>query len=323
MSQHNTRSGHYTSLPDIHEQPQDEDEGEDEALIIQDEEDDTLQGFLQHPPPHADSMFRHLASNLATPSQNVASTSNTTLTNHPLNPTPLTNPITNPIINLVINLAVNPVGNPAPNSLAIPPAPASMDLVIWANNQALILSLIPTLWTITAQNQPPPVPPKEGDAQAPVKFSGDENSKLRDFLFKCGLVFDAKPCTYATDRACVIYAIQHLTSTAKRHFQQDIEQGYQTLQVTTWAAFVHKLETIFSDPDCVKQVTEKLITLWMNENQHVHQYTVAFKEYADELGWSDRVLHPLYYRGLLDRIKDLWAQTNLPVLFADLVAQAQ
>jgi len=54
------------------------------------------------------------------------------------------------------------------------------------------------------------------------------SSKLQDFLFECGLVFDTKPLTYATDWACIIYVIQHLTSTAKQHFQQDIEQGYQT-----------------------------------------------------------------------------------------------
>jgi len=93
--------------------------------------------------------------------------------------------------------------------------------------------------------------------------------------------------------------------------------------VTTWAAFVHKLKTIFSDPDHIKRVTEKLITLHMNENQHVHQYTVTFKEYTDELRWADRVLHPLYYWGLPDHIKDLWAWTDPLVLFADLVAQAQ
>ena len=81
------------------------------------------------------------------------------------------------------------------------------------------MSLLPTLQSLTLQNQPPPRPPKEGDTQAPVKFSGDKNSKLQDFLFECGLVFDTKPLTYTTDWAHVIYVIQHLTSTAKWHFQ--------------------------------------------------------------------------------------------------------
>jgi len=61
----------------------------------------------------------------------------------------------------------------------------------------------------------------------------------------------------------------------------------------------------------------------MNKNQHIHRYTVAFKEYADELRWADEVLHPLYYRGLPDHIKDLWAQSDPLPLFTDLVAQAQ
>jgi len=91
----------------------------------------------------------------------------------------------------------------------------------------------------------------------------------------------------------------------------------------TWATFACELETIFSDPDRVKHATEKLITLRMNKNQRVHRYTVTFKEYADELRWANEVLHPLYYRGLPDRIKDLWAQSDPPPLFTDLVAQAQ
>jgi len=240
MSQHNTWSGHYVGLPKVCEQPQEEEA--ETPLLPEEEDDNTLQNILRDPPPHTDTMFRHLSSNLATPSQNVASTSNTTLTNHPINPNPIVNPIANPVINPVIN----PASILALNPPAIPPAPTGINPAIWVHNQALIMSLLPTLCMLTMQNQPPPVPPKEGDAQALVKFSGDENSKLQDFLFECGLVFDTKPCTYTTDRAHVIYVIQHLTSTAKQHFQQDIKQGYQTPQVTTWATFTHKLETIFT-----------------------------------------------------------------------------
>jgi len=181
-------------------------------------------------------MFCHISSNPATPSRNAASTSNTTLTNHPTNLNPVVNLVVNPIVNLIVNPVVNPVFNPAINLAvnpvlnppAMPPAPAGMDPTIWVNNQALIMSLLPTLQALTSQNHPPPRPPKEGDAQAPVKFLGDKNSKLRDFLFECGLVFDAKPLTYATDWARVIYAIQFLTGTAKQHFWQDIKQGYWT-----------------------------------------------------------------------------------------------
>ena len=88
------------------------------------------------------------------------------------------------------------------------------------------------------------------------------------------------------------------------------------------AAFACELETIFGDLDQVKHATEKLITLWMNKNQCVHQYTVAFKEYANKLRWADDVLHPLYYQGLPDHIKDLWAQSDPLPLFTDQAQQA-
>jgi len=169
MSQCETWSSRYASLPEVPKQPQ-----EEEPPLLQEDEDNTLQNFLWDPPPHADTMFRHISSNLATPSQNAASTSNTTLTNHPAN----LNLVVNPVVNPVFNLAINPAINPVPNPLAMPPAPAGIDPATWAHNQALIMSLLPTLQTLTLQNHPPPRPPKEGDAQAPVKFLGDQNSKL-------------------------------------------------------------------------------------------------------------------------------------------------
>jgi len=306
MSQQcDSRTGHYASLPEVREQHREE---EEEPPLIQEEEEDhhPLQELLRDPPPHANRLFSHIASNPGTPSWNLASTSNTTPTV----------PATNPPANRAPNLTQNPP--------AMPLAPAGMDPTIWANNQALIMSLIPMLQSITSQNQaPPPRPLKEMDAQALVKFLGDETSKLQDFLFECGLVFNAKPLTYATNRACVIYALQHLTGTTKHHFWRDIEQGYQTARVTLWAAFAQELETIFGDPDRVKRTTEKLVSLRINDNQHVHCYTVAFKECADELRWADDVLHSFYYQGLPDRIKDLWARTDPPALYNTLVDEAQ
>ena len=114
----------------------------------------------------------------------------------------------------------------ATSAATVPPVPASVDPVLWANNQALILALL--LQALTPAAPAPAHHQKEAGVQAPTKFSGDEQAKLRDFLYECGLVFDARPLTYATDKARIIYAIQHLTGTAKSHFRRDIEQGYHS-----------------------------------------------------------------------------------------------
>jgi len=160
MSQrHDSRTSRYSSLPEVREQPHEE----DELPLLREEAEDNhpLQELLHNPPPHANSLFSHIASNLGTPSQNLASTSNLTPT------IPATNP------------PANRAPNPAQNPPAMPLALAGMDPTIWANNQALIMSLIPTLQTLMSQNQAPPLrPPKEMDVQALVKFSGDETSKL-------------------------------------------------------------------------------------------------------------------------------------------------
>ena len=108
-----------------------------------------------------------------------------------------------------------PAPAPAP---VIPLAPAGIDPAVWANNQALILSLLPAL---QALYHPPaqPLLPKEGDVKAPTSFSGEDHTKLHDFLFECGLIFDTKPHTFATEKSRVLYAIQHLDGMAKRHFR--------------------------------------------------------------------------------------------------------
>ena len=61
----------------------------------------------------------------------------------------------------------------------------------------------------------------------------------------------------------------------------------------------------------------------MKETSRVHRYTVLFREAADELNWPNIVLHRLYYNGLPDRIKDLWARTDPPADFEDLVPAAK
>jgi len=79
----------------------------------------------------------------------------------------------------------------------------------------------------------------------------------------------------------------------------------------------------FSDPDRVKCATEKLVSLRINNSQHVHHYTITFKECTNELWWANKVLHSFYYWGLLDCIKDLWAWTSPPAQYDVLVDKAQ
>jgi hypothetical protein len=208
----------------------------------------------------------------------------------------------------------------------MPLAPTGINPIMWANNQALILSLLPAL---QALQQPAPAPapappqPKEGDAKAPTTFSGEDHMKLLDFLFECNLIFNMKHRTYATKKSCILYAIQHLDGMAKRHFCHYIELGSTDPKVTQWSTFINKLESVFGNPDCIRRASDKILGLKMKETSHIHRYTVLFKESADELGWPNAVLHQLYYNGLLNHIKDLWARSDPPLIFDNLIHKAQ
>ena len=259
------------------------------------------------------------------------------------NPAPIPNPIPIPVpVPQPIPIRYAPPPGPPPPHLvapqalappapimAIQPAPAGIDPNLWQANQALVLSLMPLLQQMATPAAPAPAAPapptnrKEGDAKAPTAFSGEDHTKLRDFLFECGLIFDMKPFTFATEKARVLYAIQHLDGMAKRHFRRFIEAGSTDPKVNYWAAFTRELEAIFGEPDRVGKASGKLLGLSMKETGRVHRYTVLFRESADELGWPDEVLHRLYYNGLPNRIKDLWARTDPPADFTDLIREAQ
>ena len=132
-----------------------------------------------------------------------------------------------------------------------------------------------------------------------------------------------KPYTFATKKAHVLYVVQHLDSMAKQHFCHYIEAGGTDPKVTQWTTFTLKLNSIFSNPDCTGKASGKLLALCMKETGCVHHFTVLFRESADELGWPNSVLHCLYYNGLLNCIKDLWARTNPPANLEQLIQEAQ
>ena len=110
---------------------------------------------------------------------------------------------------------------------------------------------------------------------------------------------------------------------AKLHFRRYIEAGGTDPKVNQWNIFTTELKTVFGDPDRLGRASEKLLGLKMKETSRVHQFTVLFREAADELNWLNTVLHQLYYNGLPNRIKDLWAKTDPPADFEDLVCEAQ
>ena len=192
------------------------------------------------------------------------------------------------------------------------------------------MSLLPAIQNLVQQAAPAPAPApaptlghREGDAKAPTPFTGEDHSKLRDFLFECNLIFDVKPFTYAMEKSRVLYTIQHLDGIAKRHFRRYIEAGSGDPKVNRWRAFSAELEDVFGDPDQLGKASDQLLSLKMKETGKVHRYTVQFKEAADELGWPDIVLHRLYYNGLPNRIKDLWSRSDPPSDFNDLIREAQ
>jgi hypothetical protein len=266
---------------------------------------------LVHSPQDDDASLHEESQQHQTPPHIPASSQTPQLTPITSN-TPVSHPpFVFPPVHLPAPQIVNPVAAAPPVPTAIPPVPAGIDPAVWAHNQALVLSLLPALQALhqpaAAHAAHATLPTKEGHIKTPTSFSGEDPSKLREFLFKCRLIFSIKPRTFATEQSCVLYAIQYLDGMAKRHFRRYIEDGSIDLIVNRWQPFVTELESVFGDPDRKGRASAKILILKMKESSRIHRYTVQFKESADELGWAPDILHCLYYNSLPDRIKDLWA----------------
>ena len=290
------------------------------------QEEPPQEGYALTQPPTTESF--------CTSTPHLQPASNHLILSCPLSPSHLLNPIhphTPSQPSVLLTRYAPPLGPPPPPIFVpaptLPPAPAGIDPVLWAHNQVLILSLLPILQVLHPTPTPAPAPtqllPKEGDTKAPTTFSGDDPTKLQDFLFECGLIFNTKPCMYATEKSCVLYTIQHLDGVAKHHFWCYIENGSTDAKVNQWAAFAQELKDIFGDTDHIGRASDKILSLAMKESSRMHCYTVTFKEAANELGWSDDVLHRLYYNGLPDRIKDLWQKSDLPASLNNPIQEAQ
>lgn len=123
----------------------------------------------------------------------------------------------------------------------------------------------PTLSTPQLPN-PPPVSSdmaaapfhREPPVTSPEPFSG-ELSKCHGFLLQCGLGFQQRPLSFATESSKVHYALGLLRGRAL--VWAEAVCSNQQLTGLTFADFSIKLRTVFDHPDHAGNVSKRLLNL--------------------------------------------------------------
>jgi len=83
------------------------------------------------------------------------------------------------------------------------------------------------------------------------------------------------------------------------------DRGVHHAWLYSWSSFVKEMHTYFGIPDVAAESAYSLDHLYMNPNNRIATYNVAFLRYSAHLQWTESALCHRYYSGLPDRIQDI------------------
>jgi len=178
-----------------------------------------------------------------------------------------------------------------------------------------------------SQPQPSQTKPACTKVREPDPFDGSDPEKLRPFLVQCQLNFNDHPTAFLTDGAKVNYALSFLKGIALSWFEPyllDMEHAVTPPDfLSDYLFFCRELQENFGPLDPKGNAESLLEDLRMKENQRIAKYLVNFNRLAVQTGWGSQSLRHVFYRGLLDRIKDTMSERGKPATILEMKQMAQ
>jgi hypothetical protein len=162
---------------------------------------------------------------------------------------------------------------------------------------------------------PPPPPSMAVRAGAPEVFSGHDATKLRPFVMKCVMAFQANPSAFEYDRTCITFAGSYLEGPALAWFESLMVEDPDRPCLQSWEHFTEELHGAFGDPKAEQTAQQHLLRIRMKPGAKVIDYTTEFRTYAPVSRLGDNALALLYRHGLPERIqRELDREENLHTL---------
>jgi len=81
------------------------------------------------------------------------------------------------------------------------------------------------------------------------------------------------------------------------------DRGVHHTWLYFWPSFVKEMHTYFGIPDVAAEAAHSLDHLWMNPDDWIATYNVAFLQYSGLIQWSESAFCHRYYFGLPDHIQ--------------------
>jgi hypothetical protein len=149
----------------------------------------------------------------------------------------------------------------------------------------------------------------------PDVFTGRDPAKLAPFISQCIHWFLAKPRRYTNDRDQVLFAASYLRDLASTWWMPIIAENPLPAIVDSWDQFSTEIFQMFGDQHLQSTAQTALLNMKMKDNTRVSEYLVSFNSHAPFTGWNDVALAGHFYRGLPDRIKDMFQLVKRPQTF--------
>uniref|UniRef100_A0A8D0D3W8 Retrotransposon gag domain-containing protein n=1 Tax=Sander lucioperca TaxID=283035 RepID=A0A8D0D3W8_SANLU len=149
---------------------------------------------------------------------------------------------------------------------------------------------------------------REPPVTSPEPFFGELN-KCRGFLLQCGLIFQQKPLSFASESSKVHYALGLLRG--KALVWAEAMCSNQHLTSLNFSDFSARLTTVFDHPDYVGNASKRLLALSQG-SESVAEYSIDFWTLAADSRWNEEALQGVFVHGLNPVIKDELALRDEP-----------
>src|SRR5271169_5818472 len=152
----------------------------------------------------------------------------------------------------------------------------------------------------------------------PDTFSGRDPAKLTPFITQCYHWFLAKPKRYESGRDRVLFAASYLRDLANTWWMPIISETPHPPILDDWNLFTKELFLMFGNQHLQATAQNNLLNIKMKDTGKVSEYLVRFNSHAPYTGWNDTALTGHFYRGLPDRIKDMFQLIQRPQTFTSM-----
>jgi Retrotransposon gag protein. len=154
--------------------------------------------------------------------------------------------------------------------------------------------------------------------RSPDVFTGRNPARLIPFISQCILWFIAQPYGFLTQRDSVLFASSYLRGPAGSWWMNVLAEYPLSPLVDDWYLFTTQLFKLFGTRNLRQTAQRALLNMKMLETARVTEYIITFNSYVPYAGWNDSASVSQFYRGLANRLKDMFQYVPRPQTLVDM-----